>query len=136
MTSSSSPSTRRAWSPYVGGALSGLVMVASVWLAGKYFGASTTFVRAAGGLESLVAPEYVASLAYFIKEAPKLDWQGMFLAGVFLGALGAAMSSRTFRWTALPQRWETRFGPSRLRRGVTAFVGGLVAMFGARLADG
>lgn len=125
-----------AWSPYIGGALTGLIMVASVWITGKFFGASTTFVRAAGGIEGLVAPERVSTMAYFIKEVPKLDWQGMFVAGVFCGALAAALWSRTFAWTALPLRWEGRFGPSRTRRAVVAFVGGMLAMYGARLADG
>jgi uncharacterized protein len=33
--------------------------------------------------------------------------------------------------------WVARFGErSGLRRAVTAFIGGTVAMFGARLADG
>jgi hypothetical protein len=32
--------------------------------------------------------------------------------------------------------WEKRFGSSQVSRGVVAFVGGVVAMFGARLADG
>ena len=131
-----SPSRPKAWSPYIGGALSGLVIVASVWLAGKYFGASTTFVRAAAALEQSVAPDYVASLAYFAKEGAKIDWRGLFLAGVFLGALAAALVSRTFVWTALPQRWEQRFGFSRIKRACVAFIGGAVAMFGARLADG
>jgi hypothetical protein len=43
------------WSPYLSGALSGLVIVFSVLLSGKFFGAFTTFVRTAGMLESLVA---------------------------------------------------------------------------------
>ena len=131
-----SPPCAKAWSPYLGGALSGLVIVASVWIAGKYFGASTTFVRAAAAVEQAVAPDYVARLAYFAKEGAKIDWQGLFLVGVFLGALAAALMSRTFVWTALPQRWEQRFGPSRVKRAAVAFVGGAVAMFGARLADG
>jgi hypothetical protein len=61
------------WNPYLSGALSGLVIVFSVWLAGKFLGASTTFVRTAGMLESLVTPERVAAMPYFIKELPQLD---------------------------------------------------------------
>ena len=41
------------WSPYLAGALSGLVLVLSVLIAGKYFGASTSFVRSAGMIEEL-----------------------------------------------------------------------------------
>ena len=32
--------------------------------------------------------------------------------------------------------WRERFGAGVLRRGLVAFAGGTVAMFGARLADG
>jgi threonine/homoserine/homoserine lactone efflux protein len=64
------------------------------------------------------------------------DWQWMFVLGIFIGSLIASTSSGTFRWKALPDMWEERFGQSRIRRGIVAFMGGLIAMFGARLADG
>jgi hypothetical protein len=126
----------RDWNPYLAVALSGLVSVFSVALAGKFLGASTTFVRSAGMIEKLFSPDRVARMAYFMKEAPKIDWQWMFVVGIFIGAFIAAKIGRTFRWQALPPMWEERFGPSRIRRGLVAFLGGTVAMFGARLADG
>jgi hypothetical protein len=125
------------WSPYSAGALSGLVGVFSVWFAGQYFGASTSFVRTAGMIEALFGPERVAQMDYFIKVAPKIDWQWMFLVGIFLGAMIAALSSGSFRLQAVPDMWAARFGSaSTPGRAVVAFVGGAVAMFGARLADG
>ena len=57
---------KKTWSPYTAGALAGLLLVLSVFLTGKYFGASTTFVRAAGFVEQSVAPEKVAGMAYFL----------------------------------------------------------------------
>jgi hypothetical protein len=127
---------RNYWSPYVAGALSGLVLVLSVWFAGNYFGASTTFVRSAGLIEKIFSAERVAKMDYFAKTAPKIDWQWMFVAGVFFGALIAAKTSGTFRSQAVPDMWHSRFGSSAGLRGVTAFIGGTVAMYGARLADG
>jgi hypothetical protein len=126
----------KGWNPYLCGALSGLVIVFSVWLSGKFLGASTTFVRTAGMLESLISPERVASMPYFIKELPQIDWQWMFVAGIFLGSLLAAKLFGDFRWQAVPVMWQKYFGPSQMKRGLVAFVGGAVAMFGARLADG
>lgn len=126
----------KGWNPYLAGALTGLLMVLSVWLSGKFLGASTTFVRTAGMLESLAAPERVAAMPYFIKELPHIDWQWMFVIGIFLGSLLASKLFGDFRWQAVPLMWEKRFGPSRGKRGLVAFVGGAVAMFGARLADG
>lgn len=128
--------SNRAWSPYLAGALTGLVMVLSVWISGKYFGASTTFVRSAGLIEKVFNPERVSRMAYFIKETPMVDWQWMFVAGILIGSLIASTTSGTFQWKALPDMWESRFGPSRIKRGIAAFIGGLIAMFGARLADG
>lgn len=125
------------WSPYLAGALSGLVSVFSVWLTGHFLGASTTFVRSAGLLEQIFAPERVEKMDYFVKNVPKIDWQWMFVFGIFIGALIAALTSKSFRWQGLPEMWQQRFGSySHGKRAAFAFVGGAVAMFGARLADG
>ncbi len=127
----------KGWSPYVAGALSGLVGVFSVWFAGQYFGASTSFVRTAGMIEQLFGAERVARMEYFINVVPKIDWQWMFVVGIFLGALVSSMTSGSFKFQAVPDMWAARFGDqSTGKRALTAFVGGIVAMFGARLADG
>jgi hypothetical protein len=126
----------KVWSPYLAGALTGLVMILSVGISGKYFGVSTTFVRSAGMIEKMFNAERVAKMNYFIKEVPKVDWQWIFVVGIFIGSLIASTTSGSFRWKALPDMWERRFGPDRLKRGAVAFVGGVIGMFGARLADG
>ena len=126
----------KGWNPYLAGALTGLLLVLSVWVAGKYVGASTTFVRSAGFVEQTLSQERVSTMEYFKKNAPKIDWQWMFVVGIFFGSLIAAKSSRSFRWQGVPTMWEGRFGPGKAKRAVVAFLGGAVAMFGARLADG
>jgi hypothetical protein len=124
------------WSPYLAGALSGLVSVLSVWIAGQFIGVSTTFVRTTGMIEKILDPGRVAQMEYFIKTVPKIDWQWVFVAGIFIGSLIASTTSGSFRWTALPDMWEARFRISRMKRSLVAFAGGTVGMFGARLADG
>lgn len=126
----------KGWSPYLAGALSGLVSILSIWFVGKFFGASTTFARTAGMIEKIFDSERVARMDYFIKELPIIDWQWMFVVGIFIGSLIASTTSGTFKWKAVPDMWERRFGPNRLKRGLVAFIGGVIAMFGARLADG
>ncbi len=126
----------KGWSPYLAGALTGLLLVFSVWFTGKYVGASTTFVRTAGLVERLFDQERVAKMEYFMKELPKIDWQWMFVVGIFFGSLIASTTSKTFRLQGVPAMWESRFGPHKAKRAVVAFLGGIVAMFGARLADG
>ena len=126
-----------AWNPYLAGALSGVVGILSVVIAGKYFGASTSFVRTAGMIEQFFGPERVAQMDYFIRVAPKIDWQWMFMIGIILGAFIAAISSGSFKLQAVPDMWAERFGAKSIgRRAIFAFAGGGVAMFGARLAGG
>lgn len=124
------------WSPYVAGACAGLVLILSVWVTGKYFGASTSFVRSAGLIEKMISAEHVSKLEYFAKTAPKIEWQWMFVFGVLIGSLIASVTSGTFRLQGLPDMWQQRFGSSIARRAIVAFIGGTVAMFGARLAGG
>jgi len=126
----------KGWNPYVAGALTGLLLVFSVWFTGKYVGASTTFVRSAGFIEMIFSPERVATIEYFKKEIPKIDWQFLFVVGIFFGALIASTTSNSFRLQAVPPMWERRFGPGKSKRAIVSFIGGAVAMFGARLADG
>ena len=128
--------TRRGWSPYIAGGLVGLLLVASVFLTGKYFGASTTFVRTAGMIEQVVAPDHAAGQEYYKKEKIKIEWQWMFVVGIFFGALAAAAFTKDFKLTPVPPMWESRFGSSKAKRWVAAFLGGIVLMFGARMADG
>jgi hypothetical protein len=126
----------KGWNPYLAGALTGLLLIFSVWFTGKYVGASTTFVRSAGYIEQIFDAERVTQMDYFKKNMPKIDWQFLFVLGIFVGALASSTTSKSFRLQAVPTRWENRFGPAISKRAVAAFLGGAVAMFGARLADG
>jgi uncharacterized membrane protein YedE/YeeE len=130
------------WSPYLAGALVGILAIVSVyattqWM-GKtnYIGASTTFVRAAGLLEKTVLPERVAANEYFTKEKVQVDWQFMLVIGIFFGALIASKTDKSFKLESVPPTWQDRFGPSIGKRAVASFSGGIVAMIGARMADG
>lgn len=130
------------WNPYLAGALTGILAIASALattrILGKtnYLGASTTFVRAAGLLQKPVAREHVAANEYYSKEKIKVDWQFMLVVGIFLGALLSSLTDGSFRAEAVPPTWSHRFGPGVAKRAAGAILGGLVAMVGARMADG
>jgi uncharacterized membrane protein YedE/YeeE len=126
----------KGWSPYLAGVLSGLVIIGSVWIANNFFGASTCFVRTAGFIESLLDPDRVITMEYFVRFIPKVDWQVMMVAGILIGAFLSSISDGSFKVKALPDMWEKHFGPSKLKRNLTAFAGGVILMFGARLAGG
>lgn len=125
-----------AWNPYLCGSLAGVLAVLSVVVSGKYLGASTTFVKSVGLIEGLFAPDRVAAMDYFIKNTPRIDWQWMFVAGIFIGSLLASALTKTFKAQAVPAMWARTFGEGRVKRGVAAFLGGILVMFGARLAGG
>lgn len=127
---------QKYWSPYVAGACAGVVLVLSVWFTDKYLGASTAFVRSAGMIEKIVSDERVSQIEYFVKTTPQIDWQWMVVLGVLFGSLIASKSSGTFKVQAVPDMWQEKFGKSIGLRSIVAFIGGTVAMFGARLADG
>lgn len=124
------------WNPMLAGTLSGLLALVSVVVAGKFLGASTTFVRAAGLLESLIDPSVVERLAYYQSKVPKFDWQFLFVIGIFFGALLAAKTSGTYGTLLIPERWKNRFGTAYPLRAFIGFIGGVIAIFGARLAGG
>lgn len=130
------------WNPYVAGALTGILAILSVAVTTlvidktMYLGASTTFVRAAGYLEQTVIPDNVATNEYLKKNSPKVDWQMMVVGGIFIGALISSRLGRSAKLETVPPIWKERFGTNPLIRGAGAFVGGVILMFGARLADG
>lgn len=126
----------KGWSPYVAGVLTGLVIIASAWTAGNYFGASTCFVRISGFIEQLFSAERVALMDYFRIFGPKVDWQVMMVLGILIGSFLSSGTDGSFRVKAVPDMWASRFGASAVKRGVSAFIGGLILMFGARLAGG
>ena len=135
-------SSSKGWSPYLSGALVGVLAIVSVYLTtiymGKstYLGASTSFVRAAGLAVQVVDPSYVAQNVYYAKEKVVIDWQFLMVIGIFFGALLSSKMDGSFKLESLPPLWEKHFGSSVPRRAVFAFFGGIVAMIGARLADG
>ena len=126
----------RGWNPYLAGILAGVVIVLSVWFTGKYAGASTSFVRSAGMIEKLFSPEHVAATEYFTKKKPVIEWQWMFVFGILVGALISSTTSGSFKIQSVPDMWRGRFGPIISKRVLTAFIGGTIAMYGARLAGG
>jgi len=54
----------------------------------------------------------------------------LFLVGVCLGALVAALLSRDFAWRGIPPMWATRFGSGAPLRAGAAFAGGFMLLVG------
>ncbi len=131
----------KAWNPYIAGSLTGVLLVLSVLVAGKYFGASTTFARTAAKVEAVAGID-TSQIEYFATKGGKYgpdsipNWQVLFVAGIALGGLGASLASGTFKIQRVPAMWAERFGERPLWRNLTALAGGAILIFGARLAGG
>lgn len=132
----------KSWRPYVAGALVGLLAIVSVFVSTKmlekpmYLGASTTFVRSAGLIEKIVANDHVKNNPYYQSKKVKIDWQFMLVIGILIGAFASSMLDKSFKMESVPPIWSDRFGNNWAVRAMGAFLGGIVAMFGARLAGG
>jgi uncharacterized membrane protein YedE/YeeE len=125
-----------AWSPYIVGALIGVLSMATFYFSNKPLGASTAFARLAGIGGLLVAPRHTKSLSFYQDKKPVVDWEVMLVLGVIFGAYLAARQGNELSGHWLPAMWEARFGDSMGLRLIAAFVGGALVAFGARLAGG
>jgi hypothetical protein len=119
------------------GALLGVLSWAVFAIVAKPLGVTTAVSQCSAAVaEPFVGEEGLKANAYFAKHMPKLDYGTLFLVGTFLGAGVSALISRSFKVEVVPQVWRDRFGPSPAPRLAAAFVGGLIAMYGARMAGG
>jgi len=126
---------KKEWSPYVAGGFVGLLSWFAI-LTVKPLGVSTTFARTAAMIEKIFAPGHLAKLPYFAKYGPKIDWQWMLVLGLLLGAFVSSKLSGQFGTRFVPPMWAERFGTGRFKRCTVAFIGGILLMFGARMAGG
>ena len=126
------------WNPYLVGALIGVLSILTFALADKPIGMSTGIAQASGACAvPMLGKEGVAANTYWAKKAaPAWDYGSLFVVGSFLGALASAVVSKSFKLETVPTLWRERFGPSVPKRLSASFLGGVVIIFGARLADG
>lgn len=123
--------------PYLVGAGIGVLSWVVFVVVAAPIGITTAGSQIAGGVAALaVGQEAVAANSYWARNPLRLDYGTLFLIGTFFGALASSLLNRSFRFEAVPAVWRERFGGSPMLRFTVAFVGGAVAMFGARLANG
>ncbi len=129
--------SRSRWNPYVVGVAIGILSWVVFAVVNKPLGMSTSISAASGACAMpLVGEQSVLSNAYWAKTSPKWDYGMLFLVGTLGGALVSSLISRSFKFETIPSVWEKRFGPSRAKRMLWAFLGGVLILFGARMADG
>lgn len=127
----------------VAGVSLGLLLTLATWLV-KPLGVSTQFVVTDAAVVHSVAPEFAEDNEYLARYGEKTDWGigygWMLVFGMFVGG---GICARVFREKqpeidkgSMPSMWAQNFGSSQAKRFAAAFLGGVLLLFGARLAGG
>ncbi len=125
------------WSPYLVGAGIGVLSWIAFGVVKDPLGVTTAYSRVASLFaKPLVGAEAVAANSYWKAMPLAMDYGVWFLIGIPIGAFIAAVLSGTFKLELVPDVWRERFGGSVPGRFIAAFIGGIVIMYGARLAGG
>lgn len=131
------PYPEPAWSPYLVGALIGVLSVLSLAIAQRRVGASSGYAAVAGLAARATAPGHVARFRYFREHPPAVSWTLVFVLGTVLGSFLSAWTGDELTGTYLQGLWVARFGEDSVAlRTALAFVGGAAMAYGARLAGG
>jgi len=129
-------SSAPTWSPYLVGALIGVLSMFTFYFSDKPISVSSGYAKLSGFIGELFSKRHTLSLKYFQENAPKIDWEVMLLVGVVIGAFVSAWTAGEFTGEWVPRMWAERFGTGIPLRLLVSFAGGLVMAFGARIGGG
>lgn len=122
--------------PYFGGMVLGIVLFLALLLTGNGLGSSGATSRFVTAVQDAISPAHVDRTPYLLKLAggdknPLDDW----IVPVYIGALIGGFTSGMFGRRV---KLETTKGPnvSDRTRWLMAFLGGVLFLYGARLARG
>ncbi len=129
--------TGAAWSPYVTGALIGVLTWLTFYFSQQPVGASFFYAIIAGFIGKALAPKHTEKLAYFQENPPAVTWEFTFVVAIIFGSFLAAILGGEFSLRGLPQLWIDHYGVnSGLGYAAVSLCGGVLVAFGARLAGG
>lgn len=122
--------------PYFGGAVLGIILFLALFLTGNGLGSSGATSRIDAAIVDAIAPAHVDNTPYLVKMAggdknPLDDW----IVPVFIGALLGGFASGALNGRL---KFVTTKGPniSNRLRWLMAFLGGMIFLYGARMARG
>lgn len=125
------------WTPYLIGIGIGVLSWVVFVVVKSPLGITTSLSALSGAAAiPVIGAEAVAQNSYWKSTAPALDYGTLFLAGTLLGGFLSALMSGRLSVEKVPEVWAGRFGPSPAKRYAGAILGGIIAMYGARLANG
>jgi len=125
-----------AWSPYLAGALIGVLSWFTFLISKQPLGASGAYAKVAGLLGSAVSPRFTRRLRFYRKNPPEINWEVMLILGVIAGSFLAAWTGGEISGRWLPPMWVEAFGTAVWPRLLIGFIGGAIMALGARIAGG
>jgi uncharacterized protein len=129
--------TDKAWSPYVAGAIIGLLQIPTFLLMDAALGASSSYVTVAAHIAALF-DSGVGNVKYLASHlwGAKNWWQVAVVGGIAVGAFLSMYLSGARRQRVSPV-WARTMGTSTFAiRAPIAFLAGFIMLFGARIAGG
>ena len=132
---------REEWSPYVAGALLGVVGIAAVWASNNLLGASGAFENVAGMIGKALAPAAFDNLYFNFIMPPGISIGVILVVGLFFGGMLGAATSGTLLWgkkgsANSDEQWKRIFGPQTWKRWLVAFIGAIILEYAAGIAGG
>lgn len=125
------------WPPYLCGIGIGILSWIAFGLAHDPLGVTTAYSRVASLFAlPIIGAGGVAGNSYWKAMPLSLDYGVLFLVGLMLGSFSSALFSGSLRIELMHSNWRRRFGGSLVKRFAAAFSGGVIIMYGARLAGG
>jgi uncharacterized membrane protein YedE/YeeE len=123
--------------PWTAGISIGLLSWFAFALVNQPIGVSTALSAASGEVaRPILGRNVFLTDAYWIKFPFSFDYGVLFLVGIFIGGFVNAITPNTFKWEKVPRVWREYFGRSVAKRLIVAFIGGVLVLYGARMAGG
>ncbi len=128
---------KESWSPYVAGALLGLLGIMTVLLSNTLVGASGAFESLVGMVGQAVAPDTFDNVYFNFVMTSGITWHVVMLLGMFLGGTLGAWSAGTLKLRGNDDlQWKKIFGEKRWVRWVLVFFSAILLEYGAGFAGG
>jgi hypothetical protein len=116
------------WSPYISGPRIAAVLIASFYILDSPLGISEGYQVMSDYCRKSIENRKV-------DEYPPLIWQTAFLAGIFIGALAAAIAAKSFKFSVFPEDRKTKgIVTSSWLTPIQGVAGGFLVMLGLLIA--
>ena len=94
------------WSPYLVGALVGVLSMATFYFSDKPLGVSTSYARLAGLVGNMFSKGHTETLKFYQNKKPKIEWEVMLMFGMILGAFIGAYTGGEITTSWVPALWQ------------------------------